>query len=278
MLNALTIDVEDYYMVSAYKDVVKFEDWPNYESRVENNTHRMLDILDESNVKATFFVLGWVAEHHPNIVKEIQKRGHELASHGYNHRLIYDLSKGEFREETQRSKRLLEDLTGEKVIGYRAASFSIIKKTLWALDILVEEGFEYDSGIFPIQHDLYGFPEFDRFPVTINNGSGEILEIPLSTIRFFGKNIPVAGGGYLRLFPIKLLEWAIRSLNEKEKQPAIIYLHPWEIDSDQPKINGRILSAFRHRINLDKTIPKLKRLLTNFEFGPIKDVFADKLK
>lgn len=274
MCNALTIDVEDYFMVSAFSDVVKFEDWPKYESRVEDNTRQILDILDEYKVKATFFTLGWVAEHYPKLVREIHCRGHEVASHGYNHRLIYDLSLKEFREDIRRSKRLLEDIIGESIFGYRATSYSITKRSLWALDILIEEGFTYDSSIFPIHHDIYGFPEFSRFPIKIHReGVGEILEIPLSTISFVGKNIPTAGGGYLRLFPIRFTEWGIRRLNEKEGQPAIIYLHPWELDPEQPRLNGRRLSIFRHYINMETTSSKLRCLLRKFKFGPITQVF-----
>lgn len=278
MLNALTIDVEDYFMVSAFADVVKFEDWPKYESRVEKNTLRILDLLDEHNVKATFFVLGWVAEHYPKLVLEIHNRGHEIACHGYNHRLASDLSLQEFREDTKKSKALIEDAIGTRVFGYRATSYSIMKRSLWALDILIEEGFIYDSSIFPVYHDRYGYPQFNRFPVVIHReGGGEILEIPPSTIRFLGRNVPIAGGGYLRLFPVRFVEWGIRSINEKELQPAIIYLHPWEVDPKQPRLNGSRRSNFRHYINIDKTHFKLKRLLETFHFKPMKDVFADKL-
>ncbi len=265
-------------MVSAFADVVKFDDWPSYESRVERNTFRVLEMLDEHGVKATFFVLGWVAERYPAIVLEIQRRGHELACHGYNHRLAYELSLKEFREDTRKSKRLIEEISGVAVRGYRAASYSIIKDSLWALDVLIEEGFTYDSSIFPIHHDRYGYPGFDRFPVVIKReGTGEILEIPLSTVRLFGKNVPIAGGGYLRLFPISFVKWGIRSLNEKEGEPTVIYFHPWEIDPGQPSLNGTRLSTFRHRINMDKTFGKVNRLLETFRFGPVKEVFAAKL-
>lgn len=278
MLNALTIDVEDYFMVSAFADKIKFEDWYRYESRVELNTQRVLDILDEYGVKATFFVLGWVAEHYPTLIRKICTRGHEIACHGYNHRLIYDLSLKEFREDTRKAKALIEDIIGESIKGYRATSYSITKNTLWTLDILIEEGFIYDSSIFPIYHDRYGYPEFSRFPVIIpRKGVGEILEIPLSTVRFLGRNLPIAGGGYLRLFPVRFVEWGIHSINEKELQPAIIYLHPWEVDPKQPRLNGSRISHFRHYINIDKTHFKLKRLLETFHFKPMKDVFADKL-
>ncbi|MCI0529835.1 MAG: polysaccharide deacetylase family protein, partial [Nitrospira sp.] len=202
MLNALTIDVEDYYHVSAFATAIRYEDWHRYESRVEKNTHQILDILDEFNTKGTFFILGWVAERHTQLVKAINERGHEIASHGYAHELIYNQTTGQFREETRRSKQILEDAIGQPVIGYRAASYSITPESLWALDILTEEGFIYDSSIFPIYHDCYGIPGSQRFCHVLNgNGKSRLVEFPLSTIRLTGINIPVAGGGYLRLFP-----------------------------------------------------------------------------
>ncbi len=278
VLNALTIDVEDYFMVSAFSDVIRFEDWDTYDSRIEKPTMKILDLLDGHGVKATFFVLGWVAERHPKLVVEIQRRGHEIACHGYSHRLAYDLSRNEFREDTRRAKRLLEDLTGEPVAGYRAASYSITKRSLWALDILIEEGFAYDSSIFPIYHDRYGYPEFSRFPEVVRkDGVGEILEIPLTSLRILGKNFPVAGGGYLRLLPVGFIQWSIRKINEREARPAVIYFHPWEIDPEQPRLNGSMLSSFRHRINMDKTFSKVSRLLDTVRFGTIKKAFADEL-
>jgi len=247
MYNALSIDVEDYYMVSGFADIVKFEAWHRYESRVERNTLNILDILDEYGVKATFFVLGWVAEYYPKLIREIHDRGHEVASHGYKHQLVYDLSLKEFQEDTRRSKALIEDAIGVEIVGYRAASYSILKRSLWALDILIEEGFAYDSSIFPIHHDRYGYPEFNRFAVIVErNNAGKILEVPLSTVQLLGRNVPIAGGGYLRLFPIQFIEWGIRRLNELEKQPVVIYLHPWEIDPGQPRLKNGIISTFRH--------------------------------
>ncbi|MDP2689565.1 MAG: DUF3473 domain-containing protein, partial [Deltaproteobacteria bacterium] len=259
-------------------DVIRFEDWDTYDSRIEKPTMKILDLLDGHGVKATFFVLGWVAERHPKLVVEIQRRGHEIACHGYSHRLAYDLSRNEFREDTRRAKRLLEDLTGEPVAGYRAASYSITKRSFWALDILIEEGFAYDSSIFPIYHDRYGYPEFSRFPEVVRkDGAGEILEIPLTSLRILGKNFPVAGGGYLRLLPVGFIQWSIRKINEREARPAVIYFHPWEIDPEQPRLNGSMLSSFRHRINMDKTFSKVSRLLETVRFGTIKEAFADEL-
>ncbi len=278
MINALTIDVEDYFMVSAFSDVVRFEDWGSYESRVVKPTMKILDLLDTHGVKATFFVLGWIAERHKGLVVEIQRRGHEIASHGYNHRLAYDLSRDEFREDTRKAKGLLEDITGEAVAGYRAASYSITKRSLWALDVLIEEGFAYDSSIFPIYHDRYGYPEFSRFPEMVRrDGIGEILEIPLTSVKIFGKNFPVAGGGYLRLLPLRFIQWSIRKINDSESHPAVIYFHPWEVDAEQPKVNSGMISSFRHRINIDKTYSKINRLLETLKFGTIKEVFAHEL-
>lgn len=275
MTNALTIDVEDYYHVSAFESIIKYEDWGRFESRVEKNTMKILELLNTFKIKATFFILGWIAERSPQMVKEIQKEGHEIACHGYRHQLVYEIGPERFREDITRSKRILEDIIGKEVIGYRAPSYSITKKSLWGLSILAEEGFKYDSSIFPIRHDRYGIPDFSRFAKKINlNGKGEILEIPLSTIQLFGKNIPIAGGGYLRLLPVRFIEWGIRSLNKKENQPAIIYFHPWEIDPEQPKVNGSRVSVFRHHVNIGKTFSKLKRLLNNFQFGPIREVFS----
>ena len=278
MYNALTIDVEDYFMVSAFADVIRFEDWHTYESRIENNTYKILELLDEYGVKATFFVLGWVAEHYPELVADIHKRGHEVACHGYNHRLVYNLSPAGFREDIRKSRSLIEDVTGQPVLGYRAASYSITKDSLWAFDILIEEGFVYDSSIFPVHHDRYGIPDADRFCHEISNPSGTIKEFPLSTLTFRIPNsefrFPIAGGGYLRLLPARFTEWAIRRLNEKEKQPAVIYIHPWEFDPGQPRLKGSRLSMFRHYVNLNTTISKVKSILRSFRLAPAKEVLG----
>jgi polysaccharide deacetylase family protein (PEP-CTERM system associated) len=256
-------------MVSAFSDVVKFEDWHSYESHIEKNTCKVLDLLAKLNIEGTFFVLGWVAERYPGLVRDIHSAGHEVACHGYNHRLIYHLTPDQFREDVRFAKGILEDMTGEAVLGYRAASYSIVKKTLWALDTLIEEGFLYDSSIFPIHHDRYGFPGANRFPHVIERGGGKIYEFPPSTVRIFGQNVPVAGGGYLRLLPLHVTRKAIRRINEKEKEPAIIYIHPWEIDLDQPRMKGRWRSKFRHYVNLSTTMPKLTSFLNEFSFRPL---------
>ena len=273
MLNALTIDVEDYYHVSAFESVVRFEDWDCYESRVERNTHRILDILDENKTKATFFVLGWVAERQPKLVQAIHQRGHEVASHGYAHRKVYTQTPVQFRDETRRSKRIIEEIIGQPVIGYRAASYSIIKKSLWALEILAEEGFKYDSSIFPVIRYRYGIPGCPRFPHTIEVNGSRLMEYPLSTVRVSGINIPIAGGGYMRLFPYRFTRWGLRRINMLEKKPVIFYLHPWEIDPAQPRIKANILSRLRHYSNLDKGEEMLIRLIREFRFGTLQELF-----
>lgn len=273
MLNALTIDVEDYYHVSAFESVIQFANWDRYESRVESNTGRILDVLAGSNVKATFFVLGWVAERHPGLVNAIQGAGHEIASHGYRHRLLYQMSREEFREDTQRSKGILEDLSGVPVVGYRAPSCSIIQETLWCLNVLQELGFQYDSSIFPLHHDRYGIPHHNRFPHRISGPDGNsIWEFPMSTVRLGKVNLPTAGGGYLRLLPYSLVRWGIRRINTKERQPAVVYLHPWELDPGQPRLRGPRLSVFRHYVNLSTTESKFRRLLQDFQFQSIQGV------
>lgn len=271
--NALTIDVEDYYHVSAFESVVRFEDWDAYEGRIHQNTLKLLDLLAAAGVTATFFVLGWVAEHHPALVKAIHAAGHEVASHGYRHRLLYQMTPPEFREDTERSKKLLEDLCGKPVIGFRAPSYSIIRTTLWCLDVLNELGFEYDSSIFPIHHDRYGIPNFPRFPHRIRAGTANgVWEFPLSTVSLGNCNLPVAGGGYFRILPYAVTRWAIHRLNTIDHQPAVVYLHPWEIDPNQPRIRGPWISRVRHYANLSKTETKLRRLLRDFSFAPIGQI------
>jgi len=271
LCNALTIDVEDYFMVSAFTDVVKFEDWHRFESRVKANTYKIIELLDEFGVKATFFVLGWIAEHYPQLVKDIDRSGHEVACHSYNHRLIYDLTPHEFREDLKKAKCILEDTTGSPVTGFRAPSYSIVEKSLWALDVLIEQGFLYDSSIFPIHHDRYGVPHAERFSHMIKRNGGSIKEFPPSTYSILGQNIPIAGGGYLRLLPFWLTKKAIKRINQKEKQPVILYTHPWEIDPQQPKINGNMISRARHYTNLSTTYQKLRALLKEYKFKSLSE-------
>lgn len=274
IVNAFSVDLEDYFMVTAFSRSVKFEEWGRFEERVEVGTRKLLGILDRHGVRATFFVLGWIAERRADLVREIRDAGHEIASHGYNHRMILDMSKGEFRADVRRSKAILEDAIGGRVHGYRAPSYSITGKTLWALGILEEEGFSYDSSIFPIRHDRYGYPGFSRFPVKVTGrgNAGGIREIPLSTIRVGGQNVPVAGGGYFRLYPVEVTVWAIRRINELEKRPAVFYIHPWELDPGQPRMPAGRLTQLRHRLNIGTTERKLGTLLERFRFGPVSDL------
>jgi polysaccharide deacetylase family protein (PEP-CTERM system associated) len=275
MLNALTIDLEDYYQVANFEHFIPIESWGNMESRIERNCDKILSILDEFNVKATFFVLGWIAERHPILVRKIFNEGHEIASHGFNHKMIHKQTDRSFYNDIRKAQIILEDITGHHVKGYRAPTFSINNSTLWALDILHENGYLYDSSIFPINHDRYGIPEADRFPHIIKlKAANTIKEFPPSTLRVFGYNIPIGGGGYLRLFPIQFLTWGIKQINKREKQPAIIYLHPWEFDPDQPRIPVKLASRFRHYINLSTTENKLRHLLNNFNFTTISKLHS----
>ena len=274
MLNALTIDVEDYFHVSNFSSLVSFDDWTALESRVVENTRRTLRLLEKYDVRATFFVLGWVAEYHPEIVLEIHKDGHEVACHGYSHRLAYEMTPEEFRADVLRAKGLLERLIGEPVRGFRAASFSLTPETPWGPEILREAGFEYDSSMFPIRHHRYGNSNGQRFPHVIETKEGPLVEFPLTTFRLLGQNLPFAGGGYLRLLPYTVIHRAISHVNRVEKQPVILYLHPWEFDPDQPRIPASALSRFRHYHNLHRTEEKLRKLLEEFQFAPVAEVLA----
>ena len=270
--NALTVDVEDYFQVSAFAKSIKHDEWGSQPLRVEQNTQRLLNLFDEAQVKATFFVLGWVADRVPQLVKEIADRGHEVASHGYSHQLIYNQTQEVFREETIRSKKLLEDLSQQPVHGYRAASYSITRESLWALDILAETGFDYDSSIFPIRHDRYGIPDAKEVPHRLKTPQGHsLVEFPLSTAKIFNYKLPVAGGGYFRLYPYALTRAGLRQVNSRQ-QPFIFYLHPWEIDPDQPKIEAGWFSRFRHYNNLEKCEPRLQRLMKDFQFDTVWQV------
>jgi polysaccharide deacetylase family protein (PEP-CTERM system associated) len=275
MLNALTIDVEDYFHVQAFADVISSAHWDEYPVRVERNTFRLLEILGRRNVKATFFILGWVADRCPALVRAIVDSGHEIGSHGYGHRMLTRGSQANFREDLIRAKSTIEDQTGSRVTCFRAPSYSITSKTLWALEILAEFGFEYDSSIFPIRHDYYGITDAPRFPHYWSLKSGaRLLEFPPSTVRILGINVPIAGGGYLRLLPYKVTAWAIRRLNQKEDQPAMVYLHPWEIDPDQPRLVASWSSRFRQYQNLQTTEKKLTRLLDDFSWAPMSKVLS----
>jgi len=323
--NALTIDVEDYFQVHALSKSIQYENWDQYPSRVEKNTYKILNLLDSqqstltnsqpatnNQIRATFFILGWVVKRYPGLVKEIHRRGHEIASHGYRHQVIYDQTHREFQEDIKKSKQILEDLTGEEVIGYRAPTYSITKKTMWALNILAKEGYKYDSSIFPIRHDYYGMPFAPRFPFiwnlngtqptiepldfkselfksslySTNNGQqttnklsrGKLYEFPISTVSLFGRNLPCSGGGYFRLFPYPITRAALNRINGEGK-PFIFYLHPWEIDPDISRANNLSpLARFRTYVNLNKTESRFKKLISQFRFSSIKSLFSGLLQ
>jgi polysaccharide deacetylase family protein (PEP-CTERM system associated) len=274
IVNGMSIDVEDYFHVSVFDGIVPRSQWASMESRVCRNTDRLLAIFAEYGVRSTFFVLGWVAERHPELVRRIADAGHEIASHGYAHRLIYDQTRSAFRDDVRRAKTLLEDAGGRKVVGYRAPSYSITPKSLWALDILLEEGYQYDSSIFPIRHDRYGIPVSGRKPYFIERSRGTLVEVPGSTTKVGPLNLPVAGGGYFRILPYWWTRWGIARVNEREGRPAIFYLHPWEIDPEQPRLPAGRVSRFRHYRHLEDTEARLRQLLTDFKFDAIEAVVA----
>lgn len=275
MYNALTVDVEDYFHVAAFSKQIDPGTWDSFTLRVERNTRQLLELFAEYNVKATFFVLGWVAERCPNLVRAIAEQGHEVACHGYSHQLIYTQAPAVFREETVRSKGCLEDQTQYPVTGYRAASYSITKKSLWALDVLSELGFSYDSSVFPVRHDRYGIPGSPRWPYRLKTSNGNsLIEFPPSTLKIGGYTLPVGGGGYFRIYPYWLTRFALSYINRVEKNPFIFYLHPWEVDPDQPRIQAGRLSTFRHYTNLKHCEGRFRRLLQDFYFVPVKEAFS----
>lgn len=276
LIHAMTIDVEDYYQVSAFERHISRQSWEQWPSRVVNNTEQLLDLFEQEKIKATFFILGWEAERHPELVKEIKDCGHEIASHGYSHKLIYNQSQQEFRKETLKSKKILEDIIQSPVTGYRAASYSITHKSLWALDILGELGFTWDSSIFPIYHDRYGIPSSPRKPYKIVTSKGySITEFPLTTASLLGQRVPAAGGGYFRQYPYALSRWLFERASRSQQCPQIFYLHPWEIDPQQPRVSGASrLSKFRHYTNLHRCKARLEKLLEDFDFGTVSQSLA----
>ncbi|WP_243373842.1 XrtA system polysaccharide deacetylase [Geotalea sp. SG265] len=281
MHNALTIDVEDYFQVTAFSRRVRIREWDSYPLRVRENTWRLLELLDRRSLRATFFVLGWVAERVPGLVRDIQRRGHEIACHGHSHQLVYEIGRERFRQDIRRAKAILEDITGTAVFGYRAPSYSITARSLWALEILVEEGFTFDSSIFPIIHDIYGIPGGNRFIHDIDTKSGRLREFPITTLSLqLGSQkwaLPVAGGGYLRLLPAPLVAWAIGQVNRKERQPAVVYFHPWEIDPEQPRIRAGFRSTFRHYLHLEKMEGKIGYLLDKLDFTSMGAVLQQRV-
>ncbi len=273
MKNALTIDVEDYFQVSAFAPYIRREDWDCLPCRVERNVDVILALLDDADTQATFFTLGWIAERYPQVVRRIVDSGHELASHGYGHERASDLAPGAFREDIVRAKHLLEDLGGVAVRGYRAPSFSINGNNAWAMDELQDAGYAYSSSIYPVRHDHYGMPDAPRFPYRPRGENG-ILELPPTTVPLFGRNLPAAGGGWFRLLPYEVSRWMLRRVNVSERAPCMFYFHPWEIDAEQPRPQGlSTRTRFRHYVNLQRMPGRLRQLLTDFAWDRVDSVF-----
>jgi polysaccharide deacetylase family protein (PEP-CTERM system associated) len=271
--NALTVDVEEYFQVAAFERTIQRDQWGSLESRVDLTTGRVLDLFASRGCKATFFVLGWIAERHPALLKRIVAEGHEVASHGYDHTRVQHFTTEEFRSDVIRTKAILEDIAGVAVRGYRAPSYSIDARNLWALDVLADTGHQYSSSIYPIRHDLYGMPEAPRFPFRLRPDA--ILEIPVTTVRVGGRNYPCGGGGYFRLLPYTAFRWMLRRVNEEDRQPGLFYFHPWEVDPGQPRVRGAPLkSRFRHYLNLESMHDRLDRLLQDFRWGRMDEVFG----
>lgn len=273
MLNAMTVDVEDYFQVSAFEPYVSKQQWDNFPQRVEKNTNKILDIFEKKSIKATFFTLGWIAERYPDLIKRIVSNGHELACHGYEHIRVTEQTINQFRDDVSKAKKILEGISGKEVKGYRAASYSICATNLWALNVLQEEGFKYSSSIYPVKHDLYGMPDAPRFiyePVNNQN----FKEIPITTVRLGNQNFPFGGGGFFRFYPYALSKWALNRVNNQENESAIFYFHPWEIDPEQPRQQGLSLKTrTRHYLNLHRMEKRINRLLTDFNWDTMENVF-----
>ena len=268
VVNAMTVDVEDYFHATAFDRLVSRQSWFERESRVVRNTHALLALFHRHQIRGTFFVLGWVAERFPSLVREIANCGHELASHGFHHQLVYTLTPDQFRDDVRKAKATIEDAGGCQVRGYRAPSFSIVRSSLWALDVLIEEGYTYDASIFPIHHDRYGIPDAPRHVHRIARAAGSITEVPASTIRIGSVNFPIAGGGYFRVLPYAVTKWGIGRLNAAGER-VIFYLHPWEVDPQQPRLPASRTTAWRHYANLDDTANRLERLVSDFQFDTV---------
>ncbi|MGL6225294.1 MAG: XrtA system polysaccharide deacetylase [Thermoguttaceae bacterium] len=273
--NALTIDIEDYFQVLAFSGTIPYKDWDKWELRIQANTEKLLAILESVQVRGTFFILGWVADRLPQLIQLIAKNGHAIASHGYAHQLIYTQTPEMFREDVRKTRKMLQDMTGQPILSYRAPCFSITSKTPWAHQILVEEGYLYDSSVFPIHHDLHGNPNAPREIHRIETESGFLIEFPPTIYRFAGQNIPVGGGGYFRFFPYRLTERMLHSVNKSGK-PFMFYLHPWELDPEQPRVRGiPFKSRFRHYLNLGRTESRLQRLLQSFSFTNMEAILEN---
>jgi len=274
VINAMSVDVEDYFQVSAFDAVVSRAAWETFDSRVVKNTERLLDLFQRSEVRATFFVLGWVADRFPALVRQIASLGHEVASHGYHHQVVYMLTPQQFRDDVRAAKIAIESATGVPVLGYRAPSFSVTASNLWALDVLIEEGYAYDTSIFPIHHDRYGIPDAPRHAYRVQRPSGSLTEVPPSTVRVGEMNLPIAGGGYFRLLPYRWTRWGIHRVNTVERKPVVFYLHPWEIDPEQPRVRVGTAQRVRHYAGLGKMAGRLERLLREFRFDSIAGMLA----
>ena len=275
LAHALTIDVEDYFQVSAFSGTINRETWDQIPCRVEANVDRILGLLNEHNAKATFFTLGWIAQRFPSVVKQIVSNGHELASHGYGHHRIQEFTPKAFREDIVLAKKLLEDIGGASIRGYRAPSFSVGKETLWAFDEIKAAGYAYSSSVYPVKHDLYGMPDAPRFPYRVENG---LLEIPMTTARFGERNVPAGGGGFFRLFPYQVSRRLIERVQREDAQRCMIYLHPWEFDPQQPRPPGvRLKTRFRHYLNQGRTRERMRCLLADFAWAPFREVYRDVL-
>ena len=273
-INAISVDVEDYFQVSAFEHSIDRSDWDTLEHRISDNINKILHLFSASNVTATFFVLGWVAERYPNIVEKIIDSGHELASHGYGHRRVTDLSQEEFIDDISSAKKILEDISGQKIKGYRAPSYSINQTNIWAYKALKDTGHEYSSSIYPIKHDHYGFPTAPRF--TFRDSNSGIVEIPITTVKFLNRLFPAGGGGFFRFYPYWVSRWAINRVNKEDRESALFYFHPWEVDPKQPRQTGiSVKSQFRHYLNLNKTEGRLLQLLTDFNWGRMDEVFIN---
>jgi polysaccharide deacetylase family protein (PEP-CTERM system associated) len=273
--NAMTVDVEDWFQVQAFAGTISRDAWDGLERRVEANTDRILGMFADAGVTATFFTLGWVAERHPALVQRIVAAGHELASHGYWHRLAHEQTPVDFAEDVGSARKLLEDIGGVPVVGYRAPTFSINTRNPWAFDVLTEQGYRYSSSVYPVRHDLYGVPDAPRFPYRPN---GALLEIPMTTVRAAGRNFPCAGGGYFRLLPYVAYRAALRRFNRRERAAGIFYTHPWEIDAEQPRVTAAPrMAKFRHYLNLSLMPSRLSRLLRDFAWNRVDHVFAESL-
>jgi polysaccharide deacetylase family protein (PEP-CTERM system associated) len=271
VVNAMTIDVEDYFQVSAFAPFIRRSEWDARECRVERNVERILAMLERHDTRATFFTLGWVAERYPQLVRRIVDGGHELASHGYGHQRANELSRDEFAHDIRSAKQVLEDIAGVPVQGYRAPSFSIGHGNLWAFDSLAEAGYRYSSSIYPIRHDHYGMPDAPRFAHRVSSG---LLEVPVTTLRMRGRNLPSSGGGYFRLLPYALSRWMLRRVNAGDGEAAIFYFHPWEIDPGQPRVAGiDAKTRFRHYVNIPRMEARLDRLLGDFRWGRMDEIF-----